>query len=169
MRQHYKSEHWAPWNNQTPSWYDWKIVESDFKPEQITTTSFLIIPNLTSKSYFGDFIAHFRSWRKEHSSKIPAHGIYRSVKLFLQPIKLHEVSIMMRSSNYLQILHPKIFHFGGNLFTCSLVSYAPARVTIYGPHHEKTCLFHMRTTKAQISLRIRAGWSAPFLFADQIV
>ena len=24
------------------------------------------------------------------------------------------------------------------------------------PHHEKTCLCHMRTTKAQISLRIRA-------------
>ena len=25
------------------------------------------------------------------------------------------------------------------------------------PHHEKTCLCHMRTTKAQISLRIQAG------------
>ena len=32
------------------------------------------------------------------------------------------------------------------------------------PHHEKTCSFHMRTTKAQISLRIRAVWSAPLLF-----
>ena len=32
--------------------------------------------------------------------------------------------------------------------------------------HEKTCLCHMRTTKAQISdLRIRAVWSAPLLSA----
>ena len=31
--------------------------------------------------------------------------------------------------------------------------------------HEKTCFCPMRTTKAQISLRIRAVWSAPLLFA----
>ena len=30
---------------------------------------------------------------------------------------------------------------------------------------EKTCFSHMRTTKVQISLRIRAVWSAPLLFA----
>ena len=30
----FKSEHWAPCRNQTPSWYDWKIVESNVKPEQ---------------------------------------------------------------------------------------------------------------------------------------
>ena len=29
---------------------------------------------------------------------------------------------------------------------------------------EKTCFSHMRTTKVQISLRIRAVWSAPLLF-----
>ena len=39
MSQHNKSEHWAPCRNQTPSWYDWKIVESDVKPKQITTTT----------------------------------------------------------------------------------------------------------------------------------
>ena len=33
------------------------------------------------------------------------------------------------------------------------------------PRHEKTCLCHMRTTKTQISLSIRAVWSAPLLFA----
>ena len=37
VRQHYKSEHWAPCRNQTPSWYDWKIVESDVKPEYTHT------------------------------------------------------------------------------------------------------------------------------------
>ena len=36
---------------------------------------------------------------------------------------------------------------------------------IIEPHHEKTFLCHMRTTKGQISLGIRAVWSAPFLFA----
>ena len=37
------------------------------------------------------------------------------------------------------------------------------------PRHEKTCFSHMRTTKVQISLRIRAVWSAPLLFATKIV
>ena len=36
---------------------------------------------------------------------------------------------------------------------------------LYEPCHEKTCLCHMRTTKAQISLRICAVWSVPLLFA----
>ena len=35
----YKSERWASCRNQTPSWYDWKIVERDVKPEQTTTTT----------------------------------------------------------------------------------------------------------------------------------
>ena len=35
----------------------------------------------------------------------------------------------------------------------------------YQPRHDKTCFCHIRTTKAQISLRIRAVWSAPLLFA----
>ena len=39
----------------------------------------------------------------------------------------------------------------------------------YEPHHEKTCLCHLQTTKVQISLRIRAVWSAPLLFAAWIV
>ena len=33
------------------------------------------------------------------------------------------------------------------------------------PRNEKTCICTMRTTKVQISLRIRAVWSAPLLFA----
>ena len=39
----------------------------------------------------------------------------------------------------------------------------------YEPRHEKTCLCHMRTTKVQISVRIRAVWSAHLLFASWIV
>ena len=45
--------------------------------------------------------AHVRSQRKEYSSEIHAHGIYQCVKFFLQPFRLLEISIMMRSSNYL--------------------------------------------------------------------
>ena len=41
--------------------------------------------------------------------------------------------------------------------------------TINEPRHEKTCYCHMRTTKAQISLHIRAVWSAPLLFTAWIV
>ena len=39
----------------------------------------------------------------------------------------------------------------------------------FEPHHDKPCFCHMRTTKAQISLRIRAVWSAPLLFGAWIV
>ena len=37
---------------------------------------------------------------------------------------------------------------------------------LYEPCHEKTCFCHMRTTKAQISLHIRAVWSAPLWFTS---
>ena len=37
------------------------------------------------------------------------------------------------------------------------------------PRHQKACFCHMRTTKAQISLRIHAVCSAPLLFAAWIV
>ena len=33
------------------------------------------------------------------------------------------------------------------------------------PRYEKICFYHMRTTKPQISLHIRAVWSAPLFFA----
>ena len=50
VKQHYKSEHWAPCRNQTRSWYDWKIVESDVKLEQ---TNFYFSSE-TDKEGFGD-------------------------------------------------------------------------------------------------------------------
>ena len=37
------------------------------------------------------------------------------------------------------------------------------------PRHDKTCFSHMRTIKAQISLRIRAVWSETLLLATWIV
>ena len=54
------------------------------------------------------------SGRKENSSEIHAHGIYRSVKLFLQSTKLLEISIMTRSSysltnNWKQVLYNNSF------------------------------------------------------------
>ena len=49
---------------------------------------------------FDDIIVYFRIRWKENSSEIHTHGIYRSVKLFLQPIKLRKISVMMRSWNY---------------------------------------------------------------------
>ena len=66
--------------------------------------SFLIIPAFSSKWYFVHIIGHFRNWRKENSSGIPVYGIYWSVKLFLQPIKWLEISITLRSWNYMYIL-----------------------------------------------------------------
>ena len=39
MTQHNKSKHWTPCCNKTTSWHDWKIAESDVKPEQTTKTT----------------------------------------------------------------------------------------------------------------------------------
>ena len=53
-----------------------------------------------------------------------------------------------------------------NLWTQTLVNQIIFRLLFwYEPPHEKTCFCHMRTTKVQISLRSRAVWSAPLLFA----
>ena len=55
VSQHNKSEHWAPCRNQIPSWYDWKIVESDVKPEQtITTTQWMCSLYWSFSSYKPD-------------------------------------------------------------------------------------------------------------------
>ena len=48
-----------------------------------------------------------------------------------------------------------------------LLSYS--LVTVFQPCHEKPCFSHMRTTNVQISLCIRAVWSAPLLFATETV
>ena len=57
------------------------------------------LSNLDVKILFLSILLHIlRAW-----VRIPAHGIYRSVKLFLQPIKLREIRIVMRSRNYLVV------------------------------------------------------------------
>ena len=43
---------------------------------------FLIIPTLSSKSYFVDIILHFGNWRNEKGSKIPALRVNRSVRAY---------------------------------------------------------------------------------------
>ena len=47
------------------------------------------------------------------------------------------------------------------MYWCFGISWS---VNSFEPRHEKTCFCHMRITKVQISLRIRAVWSAPLLF-----
>ena len=61
----------------------------------------------------------------ENSSEIPAHGINRSVKLFLQPIKLHEISIMLRSWNYIKDIQ---------IFVMSMTFISSSEVKIYIGH-----------------------------------
>ena len=50
------------------------------------------------------------------------------------------------------------------LFLNSSMYLKNAIAKTFEPCHEKTCFNHMRTTKVQISLPIRAAWSAPLLF-----
>ena len=42
---------------------------------------------------------------------------------------------------------------------CWILDVATIVIKLHELHHEKTCFCHMRTTKVQISLRIRAVWS----------
>ena len=63
VRQHYRSEHWAPCRNQTQSWYDWKIVESDVEPEQ-TKLWICCYDQVDCQILFLNFI-HFVSWTQK--------------------------------------------------------------------------------------------------------
>ena len=64
--------------------------------------TFLIISTLSSKSYFCRHYFTFEELAEgKKSSEITAFEIYRGVKRFLEPIKLREISIMLRSRNYL--------------------------------------------------------------------
>ena len=52
VRQHSKSEHWAPCHIQTLSQYGWKIVESDFKPKSNKQNLKFVSHVLLSKHIF---------------------------------------------------------------------------------------------------------------------
>ena len=61
-------------------------------------------------------------------------------------------------------------YLGMQLIGIAMLTTPPSRGTTsevwFEPRHEKTWLCHMRTTKTQISLRLRAVWSARLLFAN---
>ena len=88
------------------------------------------------------------------------------------------IFIFMHSTFLLHILsdsvHGELFQFNKlinwhlSYVTCNSTKHFHIK-NITEPCHEKTLFCHMRTTKAQISLRIRAVWSAPLLFTSLIV
>ena len=69
-------------------------------------------------------------------------------------------SILVHRASYLQFGWMYI-HLSPNLQYGNVLE----EIWLYETRHEKTCLCHMRTTKGQISLHIRAVWSGPLLFA----
>ena len=50
-----------------------------------------------------------KNQQKENNSEISAHGIYRSVKLFLQPVKLCKISKMLNQCHMQHLLVPVNF------------------------------------------------------------
>ena len=80
-----------------------KQLSKGFMFVKVIRRSF-IIPTLSSKSYFVDNIVHFRSRRKENSSEISAHGIYRSV-IFFSPI--NQIAINKHNDEELELLCDK--------------------------------------------------------------
>ena len=86
VRQHYKSERWAPCGNQTPSQYDWKIVESDIKSEQ------------TNK--FGDLTLKATAWHDFNNVDCaikpqPIVKFYISSKLFLVAMNMFGITVLL--------------------------------------------------------------------------
>ena len=76
-----------------------------------------------------------------------------------QIILFHKILLSMRLN--LSENEPEIYMYKKS--QCFFFSFW-LTIIIIEPHHEKTCFWHMRTTKMQISLRIRAVWSALVLF-----
>ena len=96
-----------------PSRHDWKIVDWDVKPQHNQPTNisiksrklnilFLIIPTLSSKPYFLTLLHISGAGWKKIVPRFLLMDFYRSVKRFLQPVKLHEIS-MMKSWNYIKV------------------------------------------------------------------
>ena len=76
VRQHSKSEHWAPCHIQTPSRYDWKIVESDVKPKSNKHMSLSLFHHVywnyhivSLSGCIGNFLAHLCSAQDEFITK----------------------------------------------------------------------------------------------------
>ena len=83
---------------------------------------------------------------------------------FFCPVYLHKRSMgkRLKTKSTWRRQMREIRTFSGSRW-CIIISTQQVLNT-FKPHHEKTCLCHMRTTKAQISLRICAVWSAPLFF-----
>ena len=92
VRQLYKSEHWAPCHHQTPSWYYWKIVESDVKPEQTN------LPSLDS---------HNSVWKldeRDYYSQIPHHQVIGVSLKFWKSFTVKILFQVLKSATCLDIL-----------------------------------------------------------------
>ena len=72
VRQHSKSEHWAPCHIQTPSRYDWKIVASNVRPKNKQTNRDFGVQN------FRTFTIH---WNLNHYAWI---WLWLVILFFLQ-------------------------------------------------------------------------------------
>ena len=100
---------------------------------------------------------------RETPNSIPVHSLMLSSHLFFcLPLLLAPFTVPCRIVFAMpEDLEMWPYHLSFRFFTMVRRS----SCTPVEPRHEKTCSCHMRTTKAQISLRIRAVWSAPLLFA----
>ena len=148
VRQYYKSEHWAPCRNQTPSWYDWKIVESDVKPKQ-TTTMVDQYAHTINRYCSTAVLSCWGVGRGAYAVMTLSIGTDRQAhKAHLDqssPIRVHTVCHSV----------------------CILLTYYSI-VKSYEPPPDKTNKMTCGPSKTQISLGIRPVWSESSLYTQWI-
>ena len=127
--------------------------------------------NVDLYTTFVDFNEAFNTVSRDGFWKIMAISLFRHVRLIAIVRQLND-DMLARVQNDREYSEPFAVTNGvkqGYVLAPTLFSLMFSAMLTYEPRHEKTCLCHMRTTKAQISLCIRAVWSAPLLFAAYVV
>ena len=144
MRQHYKREHWAPCRNQTLSWYDWKIVESDVKPEYTHTHTKLLIHSAKGQISFLLFLLLFRFTEQMHSVWDQIYPLSVPREIFL------------------------VARFCWAILGCQSFQKGPCWRPKMSCNMTKPTKWQVRPAKTQISLGIRPVWSDSSLGAHWV-
>ena len=117
---------------------------------QNTVSYLLFVRTLYFSLIFTNLIAH--------KFNIPGKYLHMTYIEFMR--KHNSLQIQISTNKFLITKTWNKEHTKMKWFTVSNRAFIVMILSINEPHHEKTCLCHMRTTKVQISLPSHAVWSA---------
>ena len=161
-------------NNQEISWEGRKFVVSTTKPTKWSvcaakTQISLVIRSAWPESLLSTWRRFFLGTHNAHSEDSDKTGQMPKLIWIFAGCTGHIVlscigSFVVSRHAAVTSIRELVPGGRGDFVGVKIIRIYHLQLRIYEPHHEKTCLCHMRTTKVQISMSICAVWSAPLLF-----